>query len=454
MLTRMTALGTIGEGATNAAPSDGEPHPPITLDFSDARRMVAALTVFAMLAAADKNFLTLMVADIKADLGVSDVQVGLLIGLAFAVSNVAVSVPAGWLADRGNRRLIVAGGVTIWSAMAAACGFAASFGQLFLARVGVGLGEGISPPASYSLIRDGVPPERRGLAYSVYSIGGAVGSGIAFLVGGLLIRLIQSLDLSRVPLLSGLHAWQIALIVIGVAGLPLALLAFSFSEPGRHTDPSRERVGIKVAGQMACLRWRVLLPLLVFSVAQAMLTFGLTAWVPALLQRTFGQPPSSFGPMLGLVLIVGAPIGLVGAGLLIDRLNRRGPAIVAVVASAAVMLAGAIGPHVPSIGYYWIFQAIIIMASTVYLPVTSTVVAREMPANAIGITMATFLFVQGIIGAGLGPVVIAALTQHVFAGSAHALNAAITTASLVLGATTLAAAAVLLFASGRDEGRP
>ncbi len=454
MLTRTMVPGTTVASAVGTSSIAAEPSPPTSHASSNARKMVAVLTIFSMLAAADKNFLTLMVADIKADLGVSDVQVGLLIGLAFAVSNVAISVPAGWLADRGNRRLIVAGGVAIWSAMAAACGLAASYGQLFLARVGVGLGEGISPPASYSLIRDGVAPQRRGVAYAVYSIGGAVGSGIAFLIGGFLIRWIETLDLSAVSLLSSLHAWQVALIVIGLAGLPLAVLAFSFSEPGRHVDPSRGRIGMKAAWHLARRRWRVLLPLLIFSVAQAMLTYGLTAWVPALLQRTFGLPPRSFGPMLGLILMIGAPIGLVGAGLLMDRLSRRGPAIAAIVSSAAVMLAGALAPQVPSIGYYWIFQAIIIMASTVFMPVTSTVVAREMPASAIGITMATFLFVQGIMGAGLGPVVVAVITEHVFTGSAHAINAAITTASLLLGVITLAAAAVLLFASGREEVRP
>lgn len=414
--------------------------------------MVIVLAFFATLAAIDKNFLTLVVPDIKADFGITDVQVGLLIGLAFAVSNVAISLPAGWAADRANRRLLIAGGVMVWSLMTATCGFARQYGHLFMARVGVGFGEGISPPASYSLIRDGIPPERRGLAYAIFSIGGAVGSGFAFLIGGFLIAWIASLDLSSVPYIASLPHWQVALVFIGAAGLPLALLAFLFIDPGRSADDRIERASLSQTWAIARSRWRIMLPLLIFSVVQAMLTMGLSAWVPALLQRTFRVEARDFGPTLGVVLIIGAPLGLIGAGLLMDRLGRSGPAIAAVVASTVVAVAGGIGPHVPMIEMYWPFQAAIIMASTVYLPVTSTLVARVMPAATIGTTMAVFLLAQGIVGAGLGPLVIAVFTEHLFAGSDRAINAAITAASLLLGGLTLSAATFLLLGARRLQG--
>nr|WP_053000297.1 MFS transporter [Sphingomonas sp. Y57] len=416
--------------------------------------MVAILAFFATLAAVDKNFLTLVVPDIKADFGITDVQVGLLIGLAFAVSNVAVSLPAGWAADRANRRLIIAGGVMIWSSMTVMCGFARQFGLLFVARVGVGFGEGISPPASYSLIRDGVSPERRGLAYAIFSIGGAVGSGFAFLVGGFLIAWIASLDLSGMPYLAALPHWQVALVLIGAAGLPLALLAFAFTDPGRAADDRIVQASVAQTWAIARQRWRILLPLMIFSVVQTMLTMGLSAWVPALLQRTFHVEARSFGPMLGMVLIIGAPLGLVGAGLLMDRLGKNGPAIAAVIASAVVAISGAIGPHVPAIELYWPCQAAIIMVSTVYLPVTSTVVARVMPAATIGTTMAAFLLAQGMMGAGLGPLVIALFTEHLFSGSGRAINSAITSVSLLLGGVALAAAILMLLGSRRPDGEP
>lgn len=411
--------------------------------------MVAVLAFFATLAAIDKNFLTLVVPDIKADFDVTDVQVGLLIGLAFAASNVAISLPAGWLADRANRRAIVACGVLTWSVMAATCGVARTYGQLFAARVGVGLGEGISPPASYSLIRDGIAPHRRGLAFAIFSIGGAVGSGLAFLIGGFLIAGLRTLDLSSIPFLAALPTWQIALLVIGAAGLPLSLLAFAFPDPGRLVDHGAARSTVKEAWSIAKSHRRILVPLLVFSVVQAMLTAGLSAWVAALLQRTFAVDAVSFGPTLGIVLMTGAPLGLVSAGLLIDRLGRDGPAIAAIVASMVVIVAGSFAPHVPRIALYWPFQAAIIMASTVYLPVTSTLVARVMPASSIGTTIAAYLFAQGMIGAGLGPLVVALFTEHVFVGSPRAINASITTASLLLGGVALLAAFMLLRATRR-----
>ena len=413
-------------------------------------KMVGVLTFFGTLAAIDKHFLTLVVPNIKADFGVSDVQIGLLIGLAFAVSNVAVSLPAGWLADRADRRRILAGGVLLWSIMAATCGLARSFGQLFVARVGVGLGEGVSPPASYSLIRDGVAPKRRGLAFAIFSLGGAVGSGMAFLIGGLLIAAIKAVDLSHVPVLGGMPSWQVALVVIGLAGLPLALLAFTFPDPGR-TGAQVERATV---GQILVVAGRhraVLVPLLIFSVVQSALTSGFSAWIPSLLARTYHVGPESFGPTLGIVLMIGAPLGLVGAGLLIDRLGKEGPAIAAIISTLMVIIAGSLGPHASSITAYWPFQVVIIMASTVYLPVTSTLVARVMPSAAIGMTMAFLLFLQGIIGAGLGPLAVALLTEHVVSSAEHPINAAITIASLVLGSMSLVAAVTMMIASRRME---
>jgi len=411
--------------------------------------MVAALTLFAMLAAVDKNLLTLVVSDIKADFRLTDVQIGLLIGLAFAVSNVAVSLPAGWLADRADRRLVVAGGVALWSVMAATGGFARSYGQLFIARVGVGLGEGISPPASYSLIRDGVPARQRGLSYAIFALGTPLGSGLAFVVGGLLIAAIGSANITGVPILGSMPHWQVALVVIGMAGMPIGLLAFSFPDPGRGREGWDRRATLGQATTMARKQWRVLLPLLIFSVLHAMITAALAAWVPALLQRTYHVRPSGFGPVLGLVLMIGAPLGLVTAGVTIDRLGRFGPATAAIAAALLLIVAGGVAPHAPSIAAYWPWQGAIIMAAAVYLPVTSTLVARAMPSATIGMTMAFFLFVQAIAGSGFGPLVVALFTEHVFAGAPGAINSAITTVSLAFGGAALAAAVAILFGSRR-----
>jgi MFS family permease len=416
--------------------------------------MVAVLAFFAMLAAVDKNFLTLVVSDIKADFKLSDVQIGLMIGLAFAASNVAVNLPAGWLADRASRRWVVAGGVALWSAMAASCGFAQSYGQLFLARVGVGLGEGISPPASYSLIRDGVAEQRRGLAYAIFALGTLLGSGVAFVIGGLLLAAIKSLNLTHVPLLGTMPSWQVALVVIGAAGIPITLLAFVFPDPGRGQAARGHRPTFAQAMSIAGRQWRLLLPLLIFSVLHAMITSGLAAWVPAMLGRTYHVASTQFGPILGLILMVGAPISLVTTGVAIDRLGRIGPAVVAIVAAMLLLVAGAVAPHRPSLAAYWPWQVAIVMAAAVYLPVTATLVARVMPPEMTGMTMAFFLFVQAIAGSGFGPLVVALFTERVFAGAPNAINSAISAVSLIFGGVALVAAGAILYASRQSTAAP
>jgi len=395
--------------------------------------MVAVLTLFGTLAAIDKNLLALLVGDIKADLGISDVQMGVVIGIAFAFANAAISVPAGWLADRADRRWVVALGVVIWSTMAVGCGMARSFTQLFVARMGVGVGEGVSPPAAYSLISDGVDPASRGRAFGFYSIGGAVGGGLAWILGGALLAVISAAGVQRLPLLGSMHPWQIALVVIGLAGLPLSALAFTFPKPRRVLQEG----GLDFGATLRLVRGNaaLLLPLAVFSTSQALLTSAVAAWVPAMLGRTYGLAPQQIGPVLGVILIVVAPIGLFGAGAMMDRLSRRGAGFVALVAALGLAGAAAILPQVPSFHVFLLFQTVLMLFSTTYLPVTSTIVSRTMPSASIGKTMAFYLLLQGVIGAGLGPLVTALIADRVFAGDPYSLNWAISATAVLAGST-------------------
>lgn len=406
-------------------------------------RMIGALTLLAMLASIDKNFLTLVVARIRHDLNIGDVQIGLLIGIAFAISNVAVSIPAGWLADRRDRRRIVAAAVGLWSLMAALCGTATSFAAMFAARIGVGLGEGLSPPASYSLLRDGIPQDRHGRAYGVFSIASSLGAGLSFVVAGALLGLVVALRIDRLPLIGVVHVWQVALILIGLLGFPLTLLAFAFPDPGRAAAAGSQAVGYGETLRLISDRRAVLLPLLVYSVALATLTSGWAAWAPALIERGLGLAPQQIGFALGLTLMIGAPVGLIGAGVLMDRLPHHGVTIAAVASAIVMAIATGVAPMTHSLGMFLVPQTLITLASMMFLPVVSTVVARTMPAAAIGKTMAIFLLVQGAVGAGLGPLVLALISDSLFAGDPLALNEAATTTAFVLGAIATVGAIAL-----------
>lgn len=401
--------------------------------------MLAILTALAMLSSIDRHFIVLTVASIKADLRLTDIQIGLVIGPAFALAQTFVSLPAGWLADRMSRRKLIGCGVFVWSVMAAACGLAGSFAQLFAARFGVGAGEGLSPPASYSLIRDGFAPSHRGRAFGVFSFAGAAGTGTAFLMGGLLLAAIGHSGITALPFIGPVRPWQLALIVIGVVGLPLTLLVALFPDPGHglgaaHVMPLKET--------MRAMRSKlfVLVPLALFSILMTLLSAGIAAWVPPMLERSHGLRPAQIGIMLGAMLIIFAPIGLVCAGLVIDRFARHGLAVAAIASSFGMIVAGTGLSQTDSIPVYVAFHSVLILVAGIYMPVTSTLVSAILPSRAVGTTMAVLLTLQGVFGAGLGPIVVATFTEHLFAGAPRALNDALTATAVLFGLSALASA--------------
>jgi len=154
--------------------------------------LVVTLLIFYIFSFIDRQIISLLVEPIKRDLQVSDTQIGLLQGFAFAIFYTFFGIPIGRLADRINRKKIIAVGVVIWSLMAALCGLARNFTQLFLARIGVGVGEAALSPAAYSMITDAFPRQKLGRAFSFYNMGIPIGSGIALLVGGLVVVAVSA----------------------------------------------------------------------------------------------------------------------------------------------------------------------------------------------------------------------------------------------------------------------
>ncbi len=407
--------------------------------------MVICLTILSMLAQIDKTVLTLLVAPIKADLGLSDTEMGLVVGLAFAVANFSVALPAGWLADKFSRRSMIAGGVALWSGMAVLCGTASSFLGLFLARMGVGLGEGVIPPPSYSLVRDGVAQKHHGRAFSLYGAAASCGAGLSLILGGILLGLITSRGWSSLPLIGEAAPWQICLILIGLAGLPLALLPFAFPDPGREKSDQSQATFAKALAEMG-RQSGVMTALAVFSVCHAMLAASLAMWAPTMLMRNFGMTPPEVGASLGAMLLVIAPVGLLTAGAMMDYLSRKspsGPAVVAIAASAVLAIAAVSAPQAQTLPAFWICQAFVVASSTIYLPVTSTIVARAMPSLTIGKTMALFLFLQGVCGAGLAPVIAGWVGDTFFPGEARGLANALSVVAVAYGLIALVAAVAL-----------
>lgn len=260
----------------------------------------------------DRNILGILLEDIKADLQISDTQLGLLTGPAFAVTNAIAGIPLARLADRWSRRDIVAWGLLAWSVLTALQGWTRTFGMLLVARIGVGIGEASTGPSAHSLISDYFPLRQRATAISIYTIGGHLGVWFAFLVGGWL---------------SEAYSWRTALVAVGLPGIVLAFLfRFTIREPVRGAIEGQVDTGeavplgdlVRILGRLSTFRHLAMaLPLFVCA------PYVLNIWGPTFLIRVHGLTKTEIGLWFGLVIGVAGGLGAIAGGLLSDRLARR-----------------------------------------------------------------------------------------------------------------------------------
>lgn len=200
-----------GHGASPTWPSAGR-----------AWWQVIVLTIAYIVSFVDRTIISLLVEPIKADLGIGDTQIALLQGVAFGLCYAIMGFPLGWLADRRSRRGLIAAGSTLWGVATAWCGAAGSFTQLFMARVGVGVGEASLSPAALSTISDLFPREKRGLAIGFYTMAVSLGSGLALILGGAVLAWVATFPRISVPLLGPLAPWRMAFVSVGLSSSPWA----------------------------------------------------------------------------------------------------------------------------------------------------------------------------------------------------------------------------------------
>src|SRR3984885_4705783 len=246
---------------TAPAPSMRPNQPKASLGY--AWYVVIVLTALYMLSFVDRTILSLLVGSIKRDLGISDTRIGLLQGLSFALFYTIMGLPLGRLADTRSRRNLIAAGVVVWSLFTSACSIAKSFWSLFFTRIGVGVGEAGLSPAAYSLISDYFPPDRLGVAISVYYMGVFLGSSLALLVGGLVVDTMARIHTVTLPLIGTIASWRVTFLVVGAPGILGALLVYTIKEPVRKNMlRSAQGVAAQLSFGQACgqmrLRWQSL----------------------------------------------------------------------------------------------------------------------------------------------------------------------------------------------------
>ncbi|PNP98156.1 MFS transporter [Sphingobium sp. SA916] len=381
--------------------------------------MVAVLFGLYVLSWVDRLIVSMLVTPIKAHLLLSDVQISMITSTSFAIFYAIFGLPLGWAADRFSRRWIIFGGVVIWGVATTACGFAQSYEALLIGRIFVGIGEAALLPAAYSLIADAFPSHLLTRATSTFQTAGKVGSATAFALGGVAIAFATAHSGIHIPFHGPAQPWQLVMMMVGVPGILLALLLFTFPDPGRRRTPGTaangEQKGLIKA--FVTQNWKLLALMLVGTSALAMCGYSMTNWVPAYIERHFGWKPVQYGFALSLMNIVSA-VSLVVNGWIVDKLFARG------MKDAHLRFYGwLILGFLPVIAYMffatnpYVFLACYCVAQFITVPFmvyVSSVMGLIAPATIRSRMLASFLFVFTILGQGAGPAIVAALTQYVF----------------------------------------
>lgn len=405
---------------------------------------VAVLMVAYTFSFIDRTILALLVVPVRRDLGIGDTAFGLLHGLAFAVFYTALGIPIARLADRYSRRLIMTVGVVVWSLATAVCGLARSFGQLFLARVAVGVGEAALSPAAYSLIADLFPRDRLSRALAVYNVGVFVGSGLALIIGGAVVALVADSAPVAVPVLGEIRGWQLTFFAVGLPGLLVALFTATVHEPRRAGAAVKAQPPLgEVLAFLRANRTTFLLHFFGFS-ALALFFNAVFAWSPALLIRRFGVSGGEAGLYIGTITLVFSTAGVIAGGWYADRLAHAGrvdgtlrAGIVAALALAPLV---ALALFMPSLGATLaLYCPLMFFVSFPWAAAAAALQIVSPPAMRAQVS-AVYLFVVNLAGIGLGPAAVGLLTEHVF-GRDEAVNLSMA----CVGVAGAALAALLLW---------
>ena len=416
----------------------------------------------------DRQIISLLVMPIRTDLDISDSQFSLLNGLAFALFYATLGIPIARWVDRGDRAVILAIGTATWSIFTMLCGRATSFGTLFLARMGVGAGEGTLVPCIYSLLADYFPVQRRGLAMGIFGSGVYVGMGLALIVGGSALQMLGRLGEVTLEPFGRFSSWQLVFCFVGATGVLLVAFVLMLREPRRTR---RERIPLSSAmprDPSLLAAWRNGFAAIaghhLATGFLAMALYGMVAWAPEYLRRTFGIDIAIGGYEIGVVLIVFGTCGVIAGGVLSDRLLRRG-----IAAARLIVLACAGALAAPCLVFFSFASSaqaalVCIACSTFFLAMLTSCgplgVQELYPSRARGRGAAIFQLIVTLMGLGGGPAAIAAASDFLLE-PAHRLGPALglVTPIWAIAATVAALAGISSYgaavsrAAEQDSGR-
>ncbi len=402
----------------------------------------------------DRMIIALLVAPIKADLDLTDTDIGLLHGLAFALFYTFMGIFIARLADNWNRTRLIAIGVLLWGLATAACGLAGSFAFLFAARVLVGVGEASLSPAAYSMISDYFPPEKRARAMSVYTSGIYFGVGAALIFGGIVIGLVNRMGGIALPVVGSVAPWQAVFFAVGLPGILFFVVVKLFVREPARREVSAAPPTFAAFRAYFTTRRRLYLGHYIGFAFLVLYSYTFSAWTPAVITRGYGLTASDAGLWLGVVILVSAPSGIMLGSWLSQKFHRKygkgGALHVGVLGALLGLIPAILFPLAPGV-----WSALVLMGITQFLislpfGVAPAALHEVTPNQFRGQVIAFYLFFINIIGLGTGPTIAGLITDHVFGD-----EGAIAYSLLIMSLVFLPLSAVILArarSSFRDYG--
>jgi len=382
---------------------------------------VAILLLFSLLSILDRQIISLQVDPIRATLGLTDTELGVLQGFAFALVYALAGLPLGWAIDHCPRRVTLHVGITLWSLCAAATGLAGSFWQIFLARMGVGIGEAVLTPAALSLISDLFPKERAATPLGVFSAGFYLGSGAALAIGGYVVSLFPGNQPLGFPLIGRIEPWQAVFIVTGLPGVLFALLAYLILDT-RRPEAKTSRV-TRESTRLTSFAWAnrgILAISFVGFGLSSFVAYAIGAWAPTYYTRIHGLSPMDVGPSFGLIVALAAPGAILG-GTITDRLCGGGHAGAsylvagcATIAATPFLIAAFAAPDADT------SMITLSIGMAIYgftAPGIYSTFRRLAPPRLRGQLAASFVLFHALLGAGFAPIAVGFSTDFIFRDS-------------------------------------
>lgn len=381
------------------------------------------LLLIYILSFIDRNIMAILVEPIRADFNISDFEYGLLNGLAFSLMYTFLGIPLGWLADRKSRKNIIAAGTAFWSVMTFFCGMATGFYSLFLARVGVGVGEAALSPSAHSLLSDYFEARLLPVIMSIFTLGIPVGVGISYTLGGWVYGLFAEHTVLVVPLLGELKPWQLTFMIVGLPGLLFALLVYHIAEP--------LRTGVVIQQQAFSLRQvrdylmqhrRIYGGIFLAVACLAVLGYGFMLWFVAHMSRVYQLPAYEISKTFGVLYLVFGSLGTLFGAWLSAFLTRRGHADAGVRTVLYVallwLIPAVVAPLMPTMQWAMLLAVPCIFLLNAYFGVAIASLQVITPNQMRAQVSAVLLFMGNVAGLAIGPAIIGFFSDYLFSGSA------------------------------------